>query len=56
MLFYLFFSFLGVGFFGWLGVVNFRKEIRVIIKYIIDIDKKIKNIFVKFIMILNGYK
>lgn len=41
MLFYLFFSFLGVGFFGWLGVVNVRKEIRVIIKYIIDLDKKI---------------
>lgn len=41
MLFYLFFSFLGVGFFGWLGEVYFRKEIRVIIKYIIDIDKKI---------------
>lgn len=46
----------GVGSLGWSGEAYFRKETRVITKYIIDIDKKIQNIFVKFTMILNGYK
>lgn len=37
----------GVGSLGWSGATYVRKETRVITKYIIDPDKKIKNIFCK---------